>query len=93
MPLTQFQKRVYDEVSKIPFGKLSTYKNIATKINSSPRAVGQALKKNDRPRIIPCHRIIKSNKEIGGYFGKNYSEKIKILKEEGHKILNGKLIC
>jgi len=43
---THFQKRVYAETAKIPKGKTSTYKAIAQKLNSSPRAVGQALKRN-----------------------------------------------
>lgn len=44
--ITKFQKRVYAEVAKIPKGQTRSYKYIAEKINSSPRAVGQALKKN-----------------------------------------------
>ncbi|MEN2985217.1 MAG: methylated-DNA--[protein]-cysteine S-methyltransferase, partial [Thermodesulfovibrionaceae bacterium] len=40
---------------------------IAKKLQTSPRAVGQALKRNPLPIIIPCHRVIKSNGELGGY--------------------------
>jgi methylated-DNA-[protein]-cysteine S-methyltransferase len=90
--LTTFQKRVLNEVSKIPKGKLTNYKTIAIKLKTSPRAIGQALKRNPFPIEIPCHRVIKSNKEIGGYKGKDYETKIKLLKSEGHNIKNNLII-
>lgn len=64
---TEFQKKVYKVISKIPYGKVSTYKEIARKIHSSPRAVGQALKRNSIPIIIPCHRIISSDGTYCGF--------------------------
>lgn len=61
--ITEFQEKVYEIVKKIPKGKITTYKAIALKLNSSPRAVGQALKRNPYAPRVPCHRVIMSNGE------------------------------
>ena len=83
-------EKVYNIVKTIPKGKVTTYKEIAEQLNTKAyRAVGNALNKN-RNKDVPCHRVIKSNGEIGGYaHGKN--KKIKILKSEGIKIKNNKI--
>jgi O-6-methylguanine DNA methyltransferase len=67
--LSEFQIRVFRAVSKIPFGQVRSYKWVARQIGSpkASRAVGQALKSNPYPFVIPCHRVIKSDKSIGGY--------------------------
>jgi methylated-DNA-[protein]-cysteine S-methyltransferase len=86
--ITEFQKRVYAIVRKVPKGKVTTYKAIAEKLKTSPRAVGQALKVNPYAPIVPCHRVIMSNGQIGGFNGsnpKNIKEKIRLLKKEGYK--------
>ncbi len=86
--ITEFQKKVYEIVKKVPKGKTTTYKAIAIKLKSSPRAVGQALKVNPYAPFVPCHRVIKSNGEIGGYAGsnpRNIKRKIALLKKEGYK--------
>jgi len=81
---TPFQERVYKECSKIPKGKVSTYNAIAKKLKSSPRAIGQALKKNPYAPKVPCHRVIKSDGTLGGYDGiMNNNKKVKMLKSEG----------
>ena len=66
---TKFQLKDWEELSKIPYGKLCTYKDIAMKINCPRgyRAVGLANNKNPIPIIIPCHRVIGSNKKLVGY--------------------------
>ena len=81
---TPFTAKVLKETSKIPYGKVSTYKEIANRIGNpnAYRAVGNALSSNPIPIIIPCHRVIRSNGEIGG-FGKNPELKIKLLQHEG----------
>lgn len=64
--LTPFQQKVFNIVKNIPPGKTLTYKEVARLINTHPRAVGQALKRNPFPLIIPCHRVVaKSGK--GGF--------------------------
>lgn len=65
--LSNFDRVVLDLIKTIPYGKTVSYKWIAEKLNTSPRAVGQALKRNPLPIVIPCHRIIKADGQIGGY--------------------------
>ena len=79
-----FYKKVYLEVLKIPKGHIRTYKWVAEKVGSpyAYRAVGNALKNNPLPVIIPCHRVIKSSGELGGYSG-GLEKKIQLLKKEG----------
>lgn len=92
MIITKFQQKVYDECIKIPKGKVSTYNSIAKKLNSSPRAVGQALKRNPYAPKVPCHRVIKNDRTLGGYNGKiNNSKKILMLKKEGVIINDGRI--
>ncbi len=68
---TEIQKRVLLAEYRIPRGYISTYKRIAIEIGipKGARAVGNALAKNPFPIIIPCHRAIKSNGELGGFQG------------------------
>ena len=69
--LTDFQLKVLLATSKIPLGKTRSYRWIAKTIGKpkAVRAVGQALKKNPFPFIIPCHRVIKQDGSVGGYAG------------------------
>lgn len=72
---TKFQQQVWQQIAKIPYGKVMTYGEIAKKINSSPRAVGNACGKNPIPIIIPCHRVTAKN-GLGGFsFGDKNSNK------------------
>lgn len=73
---TDFQKKCWQELIKIPYGKTITYKDQARNIfnEKAYRAVGNANGKNPIPIIIPCHRVIKSDNSIGGYY---YGDKIK----------------
>ena len=66
---TDFQKKVWQELAKIPYGEVVTYKNIASKIKNDKayQAVGTAISKNPLPIFIPCHRVINSNDKLGGY--------------------------
>ena len=66
---TEFMKKVWKELLKIPYGETRTYKEIAEKIDNSKasRAVGMANNKNPIPIIIPCHRVIGSNNKLVGY--------------------------
>jgi methylated-DNA-[protein]-cysteine S-methyltransferase len=66
---TPFQNRVYDTCRAIPVGKISTYGVISHILHSSPRAVGQALRCNPYAPEVPCHRIIASTLELGGFTG------------------------
>ena len=66
---TEFMKKVWKELLKIPYGEVRTYKEIAEKVGNSKasRAVGMANNKNPIPIIIPCHRVIGSNNKLVGY--------------------------
>lgn len=80
---TPFQKSVWQQLLKIPFGKVVTYKDIAKSIGrpGSYRAVGNAVGANPLPIVIPCHRVV-SVSGLGGYScGINF--KIKLLEHEG----------
>jgi methylated-DNA-[protein]-cysteine S-methyltransferase len=67
---TPFQRQVWDELTRIPYGETISYGELARRIGRprGPRAVGQANGKNPIPIIVPCHRVVASN-GIGGYGG------------------------
>ena len=78
-----FQKKVYNIVRQIPKGSVLTYKEVA-KLAGSPkafRAVGNILNKN-HDTSIPCHRVIRSDGNIGGY-NRGSENKMRLLKQEG----------
>ena len=68
---TPFQKKVWQALQTVPFGKTASYKTIAEQIQNpkAVRAVGMANSRNPIPIIIPCHRIIGSNGKLTGYAG------------------------
>jgi methylated-DNA-[protein]-cysteine S-methyltransferase len=63
---TDFQRRVWSEISGIPRGTVKTYGQLAKTIGSAPRAVGQACGANWFPLIVPCHRVTASS-GLGGF--------------------------
>lgn len=68
---TEFQKRVWAELEKIPYGQTRSYKQIATALKDPKacRAVGTANGKNPISLIVPCHRVINESGKMGGYAG------------------------
>lgn len=75
---------VYNILAQIPEGKVTTYGDIARALGHprASRLIGRILNKNPNPILTPCHRVIKSNGNIGGYaFGK--ARKKELLKKEG----------
>ncbi|MBW2991325.1 MGMT family protein [Candidatus Woesearchaeota archaeon] len=93
--MTPFQKKVYSLLKKVPKGKVTTYGALAKKLKSSPRAIGQAMRANPFAPRVPCHRVIKSDGNIGGFRGrikgKAISEKIRLLRKEGVKITDNQV--
>jgi methylated-DNA-[protein]-cysteine S-methyltransferase len=100
-----FYDKVYNLAAKIPKGKVTTYKALAHSINSKAyRAVGTAMNKNPwgfgeggghsslkkKKQLVPCHRVINSNGSVGG-FASGTKKKIQLLRNEGIKIINGKI--
>jgi methylated-DNA-[protein]-cysteine S-methyltransferase len=85
---TPFQKKVYEACSRIPEGKVTTYGRLAASINcGSARAVGQALKVNPFAPDVPCHRVVKSDRGLGGFFGQKEGPEVvrkrQLLEREG----------
>ena len=85
---TDFESRVYHTVAEIPLGWVSTYGAIAAAIGSgSAQAVGQALRKNPFAPEVPCHRVVRSDGSLGGFFGKISGEPLTrkrlLLEQEG----------
>ena len=82
--LPPFYKKVLLEVKKVKYGEIASYGKIARMAgnNKAVRAVGTANAKNPLPIIIPCHRIISSNDNIGGYSG-GLDKKLYLLDHEG----------
>lgn len=87
-PVTGFEQQVYDAVSRVPVGRVTTYAELAREIHcQSAQAVGQALKRNPFAPEVPCHRVIRTDLSLGGYVGETRGEKIevklKLLRTEG----------
>ena len=86
---TKLQLKVWKYLSKIPRGKLKTYSQVAQAIGNplAVRAVANAVGKNPFPRLIPCHRVIRSDGSLGGYSGPGgIKTKKLLLKKEGIKL-------
>ncbi len=86
-----FNEKVWNLTKKTPEGMVSTYGEIAKALNTKAyRAVGNALNKNPYAPIVPCHRVVNADGKLGGFaFGPE--KKIKILKEEGIIVKDGKV--
>jgi methylated-DNA-[protein]-cysteine S-methyltransferase len=69
--VSPFTQSVLTATSRVPFGQLSTYRDIAQQVGrpAATRAVGNALGRNPIPVIVPCHRIVRSDHSLGGYTG------------------------
>lgn len=82
---TEFQKKVWNELLKIPYGKTVSYKDISIKIGNPKacRAVGMANHNNPILIIVPCHRVINENNKLGGYaLGLDLKRKLLELEKE-----------
>ena len=86
---TAFQKKVWSEIDKIARGEVMTYSQIAKNIGhpKAARAVANACGANPNPIKTPCHRVICSNGDIGGYSGSGgIKQKKELLENEGISI-------
>ena len=91
-----FNDKCYQLLSQIPQGKVSTYKEIASALNTKAyQAVGNAMAKNPNLISVPCHRVIRSDLSIGGFAGQTRGAEITrkqiLLKQEGILFDNEKL--
>lgn len=94
--VTEFQRRVYEATGRVPPGYVTTYKRLAEQIGcGSPRAVGQALRRNPFAPRVPCHRVIASDLTLGGFKGARSGaavrEKRERLAREGVRFVRGRL--
>jgi len=80
---TDFQKRVYRVLRRVPAGKVVSYGELARSAGfpKAARAVGTAMRKNRLPIAIPCHRVIKADGSLGRY-GQGIAWKRKLLEQE-----------
>jgi methylated-DNA-[protein]-cysteine S-methyltransferase len=88
--LSEFERAVLEEARRIPYGATITYAELARKIGrpGAARAVGNALRHNPLPILVPCHRIIRADGSPGGYGGPTGTpEKIRLLRVEGSILL------
>ena len=87
-PPTEFEQRVYEALCRVPKGKVTTYKALATVVDcGSPRAIGGAMRRNPFAPEVPCHRVLNSRLELNGYMGQTVGEGLKkkrrLLESEG----------
>ena len=91
MKKESFNERCYELLRKVPQGKITTYKALAKAMNSKAyRAVGNAMNKNPYAPEVPCHRVVKSGGEVGG-FAHGTKKKIEMLEKEGISIKDGNI--
>lgn len=87
--LTPYRRLVYRTLLSVPRGRWTTYACLSAHLSSSARAIGNAMKTNPFAPEVPCHRVLATDRTIGGYKGKwgnggEYAvEKTKLLKGEG----------
>ena len=70
-PLTPFQRRALAATARVPYGELTTYREVARRAGNAraSRAAGQAIGANPIPIVVPCHRVVASDGTLGGYSG------------------------
>ena len=89
----KIEEKVYSKLLEVPSGYVTTYGELAKAINlkNGQRVVGQIMKNNPFPVIVPCHRVVRSDGTIGGFA---YGSKIKkhMLSEEGLEICDDKIL-
>ena len=86
------EERVFELVSQIPKGKVTTYGQVARYADTGPRVVGKYLHQNIDPKTFPCHRVVHSDGTLaGGYaFGGKDKQK-KLLQKEGVELRKNKI--
>ena len=91
--ITPFEKRVYAALLQVPPGHFTTYGALAAHLSSSPRAIGNAMRRNPFAPRVPCHRVVGTGGSLGGFKGKRppegrggtLDEKTRLLRVEGVK--------
>lgn len=90
--MSDFNQRCYQLLLRIPKGNVVTYGDIAQALGTKAyQAVGNAMASNPDPIIVPCHRVVKANGEVGNY-ALGITKKMELLKAEGLQITAGKVV-
>lgn len=91
---TPFQRAVWDALSRIPAGKVTTYGDIASYLGTKAvRAVGNAVGRNPDAPGVPCHRVVRSGGKIGSYSGEGgVRRKTRLLESEGVTVRDGTIV-
>lgn len=95
--MTDFQARIYAALSKVPVGRVITYGGLAAAVGCrSPRAVGQALRRNPFAPAVPCHRVVAAGGRLGGFQGRRDGAALRrkraLLASEGVLFHGGRLV-
>ncbi len=90
---TVFQRRVWHALIQIPYGNIASYRDIAIAVDkpAAVRAVGQANNRNPIAIVVPCHRVVGSDKKLVGYGG-GLDVKRALLELEGIKVLGDRIV-
>ncbi|MFX1518536.1 MAG: MGMT family protein [Promethearchaeota archaeon] len=91
-----FSQSVLKSVSRVPWGYVVTYGQIAKLVENpkAVRAVGNIMRRNPLPFLVPCHRVVRNNGSIGGFMGgfrDSSKVKAKLLQMEGIALKNGRI--
>jgi methylated-DNA-[protein]-cysteine S-methyltransferase len=91
--LASFRRAVYAVVARIPKGQVRTYGEVARQVGASgaSRAVGTALSQNCY-RDVPCHRVVRSDRRVGGYAFGGSRAKVRRLRHEGVEVIRGRVV-
>lgn len=89
---TPFRRAVSEKAREIPPGKVATYGELARAagVEGGARAVGQVMAENPFPIVVPCHRVVRSDRSVGGYFY-GQAMKVRLLEWEGVRVEGGKV--
>lgn len=91
--MSSVYQHIYEVVKTIPKGSVATYGWVAKQAKTHPRVVGQALHRNPDPKTIPCHRVVNAKREPSTHFAfGGLQGQIKLLKKEGVKMNNGRVL-
>ena len=86
-----FNERCYELLQHIPAGKVTTYRELASALNTRAwRAVGSAMAKNKQLFVVPCHRVVRSDGSVGEY-ALGADKKAELLMSEGVAVTNGRV--
>ena len=76
----KLNQKIFSYIKKLPKGKITTYKILAEKLNSHPRAIARILATN-KDKSVPCYKVIRTDGKMGGYNGLHGKSKKELIKQ------------